>query len=234
MALQWLKYWLKKPKGTANIVGRDVDIVGDVIGRDKRSTTINYFPSVKEKLGPPRLAPRVRRPFVGREETFRDLLAALKIDEDSVKPPVIVALNGMAGVGKTTLAAEIASQIEEAFPDGTLWTHLDDKPNIMSKLDEWGRALGQDFSHETSPQARSDRLHSLLDQKKALIVVDDVWSHTDAEYFLRGGARCRMLITTRNKEVVDNLDLPSLPQVQCLSPTASLQLLCELVPRFRE
>jgi len=217
----------KNTTGGVNINASDINIGNDIVGRDKNITnTINVFTEQNKPVSP-RLAPRVDRPFVGREETLRDLLAALRLDEDSVKPPVILALKGMAGVGKTTLAKEIASQIQQTFPDGTLWIKLGHKPDVFAVLDYWGRELHQDFSRITSCEERSKRLHSFLYERKVLLIVDNVWSHEDAKLLLCGGPRCRMLITTRDEDVGAGVSSTS---VKCLSQQASLELLYEIEP----
>jgi tetratricopeptide (TPR) repeat protein len=101
----------------------------------------------------------------------------------------------------------------------------------MSLLAEWGAQLGEDFANYDSPEARSRRLSTLLHDKKALLIIDDVWDAEAARYFLVGGPRCCALITTRDNEVALNLEIRKIIGVETLTNAASLNLLRELAPK---
>jgi hypothetical protein len=159
------------------------------------------------------MAPPAPRVFVGRDEVLRELLAALKLGEDGAGPIALTALKGMGGIGKTTLAAALANQpeVETALPEGTLWAGLGPEPEVMSLLAEWGTQLGDDFAQFDSPETRSRRLSTLLHDKKALLIVDDVWHAEPARYFLVGGPHCRALITTVTTRWLANWQMRGYP-----------------------
>jgi tetratricopeptide (TPR) repeat protein len=207
----------------------DVSIAGDVAGRDK--ITNIYYGEKKERPAP-RMAPPAPRVFIGRDEVLAELIAALKLGEDGAGPIALTALKGMGGIGKTTLAAALAnhSEVETALPEGTLWAGLGPEPEVMSILAEWGTQLGEDFAPFDSPETRSRRLSTLLHDKKALLIVDDVWQADAARHFLIGGPRCRALITTRDNEIARKLAGHEAVRVETLTNTASLNLLRELAP----
>jgi hypothetical protein len=213
---------------------RDISIAGDLVGRDK-ITHIHHHGEKKERPIP-RMAPPAPRVFIGREEVLHELIAALKLGEDGAGPIALTALKGMGGIGKTTLAAALANhpQVETALSEGTFWAGLGPEPEVMSLLAEWGAQLGEDFAQLDSPEARSRRLSTLLHDKKALFVVDDVWQAGVASYFLVGGPHCRALITTRDNEVARKLAGHEAIQVETLTNTDSLNLLRELAPEAVE
>jgi tetratricopeptide (TPR) repeat protein len=203
---------------------------GDKVGRDKITNV--YYGEKKERLIP-RMAPPAPRVFVGRDEVLRELIAALKLGEDGAGPIALTALKGMGGIGKTTLAAAFANhpEVESALPEGTLWAGLGPEPEVMSLLAEWGAQLGEDFAQLDSPEKRSRRLSTLLHDKKALLIIDDVWQAEAARHFLVGGSRCRALITTRDNEIVRKLAGHEAVRVETLTNAASLNLLHELAPK---
>lgn len=208
----------------------DVSIAGDVVGHNK-ITHIHQYGEKKERPIP-RMAPPVPRVFIGRDEVLRELIAALKLGEDGAGPIALTALKGMGGIGKTTLAAALANhpEVETALPEGTLWAGLGPEPEVMSLLAEWGSQLGEDFAPFDSPETRSRRLSTLLHDKKALLVVDDVWHPEPARYFLVGGSQSRALITTRDNEIARKLAGHEAVRVETLTNVASLSLLRKLAP----
>jgi hypothetical protein len=208
----------------------DISIGGDAIGRDK--ITHHHHYGEKKERPAPRMAPPVPRVFIGRDEVLRELIAALKLGEDGSGPIALTALKGMGGIGKTTLAAALANhpEVETALPEGTLWAGLGPEPEVMSLLAEWGAQLGEDFAQFDSPETRSRRLSTLLHDKKALLIVDDVWRAEAARLFLVGGPHCRALITTRDNEIARKLAGNEAVRVETLTNAASLSLLRELAP----
>jgi tetratricopeptide (TPR) repeat protein len=213
----------------------NVSIGRDAAGRDAAGRDIithhHHYGEKKERPAP-RMAPPAPRVFIGRDEVLRELIAALKLGEDGAGPIALTALKGMGGIGKTTLAAALANhpEVETALPEGTLWAGLGPEPEVMSLLAEWGTQLGEDFAQFDSPETRSRRLSTLLHDKKALLIVDDVWHAEPARYFLVGGPRCRALITTRDNEVARKLAGYETVRVETLTNVASLNLLRKLAP----
>jgi hypothetical protein len=111
----------------------------------------------------------------------------------------------MGGIGKTILAQTLSRDevVQQAFPDGIAWTTVgkDVSPNLTARMQEVRRALGdKPASDETELQC----IHSyrtLLQQKAALVIVDDIWRVTDIEPFLAESRRSRLLFTTRDSAI---------------------------------
>jgi len=136
---------------------------------------------------------------------------------------VISAIYGLGGIGKSTVVGALAHDpdVRSYFPDGIFWATLGQQPDILSFLSTWIQALGDyDFKPINSDSA-SLQLRTLLADKKALLVVDDVWHPEHVEPFRVAGAGCRVLVTTREAPVqgATRYDL------DVMTPEQSLELL---------
>ncbi|MCB0110975.1 MAG: hypothetical protein KDE53_33875, partial [Caldilineaceae bacterium] len=82
---------------------------------------------------------------------------------------------GMAGVGKTTLVAQLARLLREHFRDGVLWAYTADS-EPLDILGSWAQALGYDFSSLSDVENRAAALRGVLVDKEVLLLLDDVRS----------------------------------------------------------
>lgn len=146
-----------------------------------------------------------------------------------------VALQGLGGVGKTTLAQAVGRAAAARFPDGVLWAALGPRPARRPVLEQWGRALGADLLPLPNEAACQDRLRALLFTRRALLIVDDVWEADHARPLALGGPHCRLLVTTRERPIGHALATPphTLP-VGLLQPADALALLRRLAPAAAE
>lgn len=224
-------------QGDANTSG------GDFIGRDKNIHTGNNSlvveGSANFQLAPSKpkenrsILPPHPALFIGREEALREIkkrlgiLPALNLKETS-----LLTVRGWPGVGKTTLVSALAhdQEVLNKFPDGILWVALGSNPSLFGKLATWGRALGADTllqAHDIS-EVR-DILAGLLQEKRVLLIVDDVWKIEHAQPFLVGGEKCAVLFTTRINAVARSLSPPEqIYLLPGLSDNNGLKLLHEL------
>ncbi len=180
--------------------------------------------------------------MLGREQALRDLKDRLIVGSSgtsseglSGRTQVLTAMRGWPGVGKTTLAAFLAhdAEILAAFPDGVLWTTLGTEPDVLSLLTSWGYRLQLDaIGKARTVEEASALLAAALQQKRMLLIVDDVWRPEQAIPFRVGGAGCALLLTTRESRIAHALvsraeDVYVLP---VLTETDALQLLQTLAP----
>ncbi len=167
----------------------------------------------------------------GRKDELTKIAAFLSLKEREAENLSRVALRGMGGIGKTTLAIAFAHNFQTEFPDGVLWTSLGPKPTPRLLLDAWGRSLGMDLLPERDETACQNRLRQFLHDKQALIIIDDVWDTIQGGYFLVGGPYCRTLITTRELPIANNLATRErVLGVDVLKPESALELLHKLAP----
>ena len=119
----------------------------------------------------------------------------------------ITAIQGLGGIGKTTLAKIIAhdKEVQTHFSDGILWVTLGPEPDKLSLLNGWIKALGDYQSNHTTVETASNHLITLLYEKCILLVVDDAWDSRDVKPFLVGGPNCQTIITTRKAYIADDL-----------------------------
>ncbi len=183
---------------------------------------------------PPFMAPPLPPQGVfGRDEDLTRLFDLLALSDEQATDIPPVALRGMGGIGKTTLAIALGRLeiIPKFFPDGVLWVALGPNPTIRILLDGWGRALGVDLLPERDENACRDRLRAILYHRRVLLIVDDVWEVVHGQYFTVAGPRCRTLLTTREVPVAYTLVTRERTlRVDVLKPEAALALLRRLAP----
>ena len=144
----------------------------------------------------------------GRErDNLRTTLRSLK-DRDAW-----VVLHGMAGCGKTILAADALRNsllLKEIFPGGVVWVEVGcvDRQRLLMKMQNLCTRLDKD-KHRPKPQnleEARDRLRNLFSEQhpRALLVLDDLWSAHDARFF---NIRARVLVTTRDVSIADFIEV---------------------------
>jgi hypothetical protein len=155
----------------------------------------------------PRQLPLAIRDFTGRTEHLAVLDALASDERDSISPSgtVVIAIDGTAGVGKTTLAVYWAHRVQDAFPDGTLFANLfGHGPRAMLDptcvLASFLRALGM---AEERLSADLDVLvglyRSLVAERRMLILLDNAGSADQVRPLLPGAPGCVTVVTSRAK-----------------------------------
>ncbi len=110
--------------------------------------------------------------FYGRSAEL-DLLTDLCIDAGCR----IVALIGMGGMGKSTLAWELAHRLEHNF-DRIIWRSLLNTPHVTTLCDDLLRFLSPEsmLNPPDSSEGKIDRLITCLDRDRCLLILDNVES----------------------------------------------------------
>jgi hypothetical protein len=197
---------------------------------------------------PPRNLPPSTPAFVGRDDQLAAVTAALRGEAGT---RTAVALAGMAGVGKSALAAEALHQLAQdpaAFPGGTAWVRCDGRggvPGLVWVADQllaaWGITLAPDeMARTATPEAelelRERALRGRLRPRDgsapapALVLLDNIERDLPIGRALDVLAPLGMtaLLTARHE--------PSSPRVRLvaldvLAPDAAAQLFAE---RYRD
>jgi transcriptional regulator with XRE-family HTH domain len=149
-------------------------------------------------------APPLPQFFVDRPEQLHDV-KELMVRENPPGTLVVSAIYGLGGIGKSVLASALAhhSEIQERYSDGILWATLGQNPDLLPLLSGWIQALGDHQTKPTGLDSASSHLRTLFYDKRALLVVDDVWNPNHADWFRVGGENCCVLVTTRSARLSD-------------------------------
>lgn len=155
------------------------------------------------------LAPRPDEAHVSRaqhEEVVSALLGATRGEEATVA--LTTALQGAGGFGKTALAQAACwdPRVRAAFPAGILWVEMGQALTAAGQLVRLRDLIRAWTGGEPPPfetlAAAAAHLRKLLDGRRVLVVVDDVWSPEALEPFAGLAAGSALLATTRVRSAV--------------------------------
>ncbi|MEO3770684.1 BTAD domain-containing putative transcriptional regulator [Micromonospora sp. B9E7] len=172
----------------------------DSAGPAVRSDGVPVVPLVRPAQLPPDLSQ-----FVGRSTELAllgDLVAGMR--DDGRTSPLVVAMDGMGGVGKSTLAAHFARLVADEFTDGQLYLDLqgeqddDEAVRAGDALHSVLYALGVPASQVPDTfDARVGTYRSLTAGKRILLLVDNVQDPAQVRPLLPNSAESLVLITSR-------------------------------------
>ncbi len=158
----------------------------------------------------PRQLPAAVTHFVGRAAELKILDGLLEeppgSQDGTAGAVVILAIGGIAGVGKTTLAVHWAHQVAGRFPDGQLYANLHgfDPAGAPAIPDEVIRAF-LDALHvpaQRIPPGAGERAglyRSLLAGRRMLILLDNARDAAQARSLLPGASGCLVVVTSRSQ-----------------------------------
>ncbi|XP_027171899.1 putative disease resistance RPP13-like protein 3 [Coffea eugenioides] len=175
--------------------------------------------------------------IVGFEEKTKSLVAEL-LKED--KNRRLVSIVGMGGAGKTTLAKKVYNHadVRTRF-DCRAWVcvsssynHKETLRTIIKQLNPITNEL-LDMLEKMQEQDLEERLRQDLQDKRYLVVLDDVWKEEAwdclAGAFPDVNASSRLLLTSRNLEVAQHADALSHPcELKTLGQEDSWQLFLKM------
>lgn len=157
----------------------------------------------REPIVVPRQLPHDIPEFVGREDQLIALDAATQ-DNGTDHVNGVVVLDGMAGVGKTSLAVHWGHRARNRFPDGDLFVDLQgfsDNVSITQStvVDEFLLALGQSLSSDMPARSKELALKGLLAGRRALIVLDNARNTAHVKGLVALLAGCTVIVTSRQQ-----------------------------------
>jgi DNA-binding SARP family transcriptional activator/Tfp pilus assembly protein PilF len=145
--------------------------------------------------------------FVGRAAQLDrlDAFLAAALAGDGMPTLVIAAIEGTAGVGKTSLAVHWAHRVRDRFPDGQLYLNLRGyatSPPVhpAQALAQFLRALGvPDERVPLDLDEAAANYRTLLADRRMLVVLDNAASPEQVRPLLPGSPRCVVLVTSRDR-----------------------------------
>jgi DNA-binding SARP family transcriptional activator/tetratricopeptide (TPR) repeat protein len=173
-------------------------------GRDRRlvSGTPSGPDGVPVLFRPPQQLPADISDFTGQGEVLAELDATVGTPTAGAR---IVVVDGMPGVGKTTLAVHWAHRQRDRFPDGQLYLNADaygptPPVNPEDALGRFLHALGVPADRiPGSGEQRRERFNQMLDGRRILVILDNVRNSDQVRPLLPTAEGCVTLITSRNR-----------------------------------
>lgn len=181
---------------TADTAPKEVDSIG------RKSNPYHEARSTTTLLVPAQL-PHNMAGFTGREAKMATLT---RMREQSTGASRILAIDGAAGIGKTTLAVHWAHLAASWFPDGQLYINLrgfDPSGESVAPSEAIGGFLDALAAPiERRPvglDARTALYRSLLAGRRMLIVLDNAYDEQQVRPLLPGNPESMTLVTSRRR-----------------------------------
>ncbi|HEX6353082.1 ATP-binding protein [Actinophytocola sp.] len=173
-----------------------------VVGRDPRPLRAMWTEAAKAGAAP---APRRNDlpadliDFTGREAEYA-------LVEELLRTAGAVAIDGMGGVGKTSLAVHVAHRVAPMYPDGGLYLDLHGFTPGQEPLEPQvalARLLGAlDITHlPAGADERAALWRSELSRRRALVVLDNAVDAEQVRPLLPGAGKSAVLVTSRSRLV---------------------------------
>ncbi|MBD1905521.1 NB-ARC domain-containing protein [Funiculus sociatus GB2-A5] len=177
--------------------------------------------------------------FLPRPVELQELKA--KVLSDATQPVVmtgtthLIGVQGMGGIGKSVIAAVVAQdeEVRSVFPDGIVWLTLGQTPTLTAWQSYLAELLEAGQRTFADVQVGKAYLSELMRDKACLVILDDVWHAKHAAAFDILGQRCKMLLTTRDRKLVEQMEAVEY-QMDVLSDEQSLTLLTQWAKQEEE
>lgn len=205
-------------------------VIAGLIGLPVSVGDLRVVNSGVDAFAIPRQLPSTTAAFVGREEELSDVRRVISSmpGQESGGTLVISAIDGMGGIGKTSLALQVAHRVSAQFPDGQLFVDLqgftaDLEPlSPAEALHRMLRSLGvqpQQIPDDTDGRAALYR--SRLSGSRTLVLLDNAASSQQVRPLLPGAGECLVIITSRKHltgiDVTHSLSLDVLPMQDAIA-----------------
>lgn len=162
----------------------------------------------------------------------RDIVTRLK-EELAPGRTQLVTLSGPGGIGKTTLAAEIARSLLEAYEHRVVWSSAEGRADftLLSLLDDIATQLGRADLRTLAPAEKEEQVRVLA--AGALVALDNYETVAEAErarseaWFKQ--TQCAALFTSRPR-VSDTVFVP----VSAMSPEEATEFLERLAEQTQD
>jgi NB-ARC domain/Rx N-terminal domain len=146
-----------------------------------------------------------------KKELIDFLLSGVLWDEERKEQLRLIPILGMGGIGKTTLAQMVYSELQSMF-DVKAWVYVSPEFDIIRITKEISEVVTGNFGNSFDGFNKiQEVLQKELMGKKMLLVLDDVWSAQPNDWEtlffpLRAAKLVRVLVTSRSNDVVQVLN----------------------------
>jgi tetratricopeptide (TPR) repeat protein/transcriptional regulator with XRE-family HTH domain len=180
--------------------------------------------------------PRDIAAFTGRQAELAQLMGTLAAVAAGGGVVGIHAIDGMAGIGKTTFAVHAAHRLAASFPDGQFFLPLHAHTRGQRPVDP-ADALASLLLTARVPvaqippglEARAGRWRDQVAGRKILLLLDDAAGHEQVRPLLPGTAGSLVLVTSRRR--LTALDDAAVITLNPLPPAEAATLLARLAAR---
>ncbi|GLJ52254.1 hypothetical protein SUGI_1111580 [Cryptomeria japonica] len=148
----------------------------------------------------------------------------------------IIAVVGMGGIGKTYLLQHVFDAQKGRY-EKSAWLSVSQFYSLSKLLSDLAFQIHEDLSRRikesgVSEEVAAVEIHSFIQGKRCLIVLDDVWRATrEGDLLTRLGiptganSQCKILVSTRSREVCINLH-SEIYEMESLTDEESWKLFC--------
>ncbi|KAE8667799.1 hypothetical protein F3Y22_tig00112370pilonHSYRG00018 [Hibiscus syriacus] len=141
----------------------------------------------------------------------------------------------MAGIGKTTLADAIFNRVSNGFKSSCFLRTVresEERGTLLESRQKFLSTISEDVDLNVSaPTIGEGFLKDRLSRKKVQVVCDDVTNSSQLELLFRGidrfGPGSRVIVTTRDKQVLIQNDIDLIYEVEELDEDESVRLFCQ-------
>jgi DNA-binding SARP family transcriptional activator/tetratricopeptide (TPR) repeat protein len=186
-------------------------------------------PPVQVATAPARQLPPASRSFTGREAELTHLLEKLACPVPGHRSRArVLLLHGTAGIGKSTLAIQVAHAAADAYPDGQLYIQ-----GPVTPAEVIGRCLrGAGHPETAGPMSEAEAaalFRSLTAQRRILIVLDNLDDPAQAEPVIPANPGSAVIITSRSPLTLLGAD--AVVRLEPMSPAEAIALLSRCARR---
>ncbi|XP_038897566.1 putative disease resistance protein RGA4 [Benincasa hispida] len=178
---------------------------------------------------------------IGRDDDkkkIKDLL--LDVNMNVTHNVSIVAIVGMGGIGKTTLAKSLYNDEKlSKYFELKIWIWVSDQFEIKAVVKKIIESATKSNPHVMGMEALQAELQKVIGGKKYLLVMDDVWNESEEKWhglkpLLMSGAKgSKILITKRDRKVAAEIEsMTSLFSLEGLPESKSWSLFSKVA--FKE